>query len=63
MFLFVNYSSIVGKFDAMLDRGALVAVNVCDRKKYVNLMRDLEADKCNTLLLGVEYDMSKHPGE
>ena len=46
----------------MLDKGGLVAVDVCDRKKYVDLMRDFEADGCTTLLLSAEFEESHHEG-
>ncbi|KAM6376276.1 thiopurine S-methyltransferase isoform 3-T3 [Alca torda] len=55
-------SSIVGKFDAVWDRGALVAVNPCDRQRYVSLMMTLMEKNSSCLLVTVSYDPNKHKG-
>nr|XP_009937710.1 PREDICTED: thiopurine S-methyltransferase isoform X1 [Opisthocomus hoazin] len=55
-------SSIVGKFDGVWDRGALVAVNPCDRKRYVSLMITLMEKNSSYLLVTVLYDPNKHKG-
>ncbi|XP_068016947.1 thiopurine S-methyltransferase [Melanerpes formicivorus] len=55
-------SSIVGKFDGVWDRGALVAVNPCDRQRYVSSMITLMEKKSSYLLVTVSYDPSKHKG-
>ncbi|XP_077209166.1 thiopurine S-methyltransferase [Paroedura picta] len=55
-------SSVAGKFDAIWDRGSLVAINPCDRERYANLMLSLMNQKCCYLLVTVSYDPSKHPG-
>ncbi|KAJ7420404.1 Thiopurine S-methyltransferase [Willisornis vidua] len=53
-------SSIVGKFDGVWDRGALVAVNPCDRQRYVSLMINLMEKNSSYLLVTVSYDPNKH---
>ncbi|KAM6410575.1 thiopurine S-methyltransferase isoform 2-T3 [Pluvialis apricaria] len=53
-------SSIVGKFDGVWDRGALVAVNPCDRQRYVSLMITLMEKNSSYLLVTVSYDPNKH---
>ncbi|KAM6444804.1 thiopurine S-methyltransferase isoform 2-T2 [Rhynochetos jubatus] len=55
-------SSIVGKFDGVWDRGALVAVNPCDRQRYVSLMITLMEKNSSYLLVAVSYDPNKHKG-
>ncbi|XP_074998904.1 thiopurine S-methyltransferase isoform X1 [Calonectris borealis] len=55
-------SSIVGKFDGVWDRGALVAVNPCDRQRYVSLMITLMEKNSSYLLVTVSYDPNKHKG-
>ncbi|NWR15889.1 TPMT methyltransferase, partial [Emberiza fucata] len=56
-------SSIVGKFDGVWDRGALVAVNPCDRQCYASLMISLVEKNSSYLLVTVSYDPNKHKGE
>ncbi|XP_054840284.1 thiopurine S-methyltransferase [Eublepharis macularius] len=55
-------STVVGKFDAIWDRGSLVAVNPCDRERYANLMLSLMNRRCCCFLVTVSYDPSKHKG-
>ncbi|XP_072709457.1 thiopurine S-methyltransferase isoform X1 [Ciconia boyciana] len=55
-------SSIVGKFDGVWDRGALVAVNPCDRQRYISLMITLMEKNSSYLLVTVSYDPNKHKG-
>uniref|UniRef100_A0A8C5JIE2 thiopurine S-methyltransferase n=2 Tax=Junco hyemalis TaxID=40217 RepID=A0A8C5JIE2_JUNHY len=55
-------SSIVGKFDGVWDRGALVAVNPCDRQRYASLMISLVEKNSSYLLVTVSYDPNKHKG-
>uniref|UniRef100_A0A8C3M006 thiopurine S-methyltransferase n=1 Tax=Chrysolophus pictus TaxID=9089 RepID=A0A8C3M006_CHRPC len=55
-------SAIVGKFDGVWDRGALVAVNPCDRQRYVNLMSSLMEKNSSYLLITVLYDPTKYNG-
>ncbi|XP_059326886.1 thiopurine S-methyltransferase isoform X2 [Ammospiza nelsoni] len=53
-------SSIIGKFDGVWDRGALVAVNPCDRQRYASLMISLVEKNSSYLLVTVSYDPNKH---
>ncbi|XP_053853389.1 thiopurine S-methyltransferase isoform X3 [Vidua macroura] len=53
-------SSIVGKFDGVWDRGALVAVNPRDRQCYASLMINLVEKNSSYLLVTVSYDPNKH---
>ncbi|XP_010000597.1 PREDICTED: thiopurine S-methyltransferase [Chaetura pelagica] len=55
-------SSIVGKFDGVWDRGALVAVNPRDRQRYASLMVTLMEKNSSYLLVTVSYDPNKHKG-
>ncbi|XP_064363051.1 thiopurine S-methyltransferase isoform X3 [Dromaius novaehollandiae] len=55
-------SAIVGKFDGVWDRGALVAVNPCDRQCYASLMISLMEKSSSYLLVTVLYDPNKHKG-
>ncbi|XP_068787810.1 thiopurine S-methyltransferase [Struthio camelus] len=55
-------SAIVGKFDGVWDRGALVAVNPCDRQRYASLMISLMEKSSSYLLVTVSYDPNKHKG-
>ncbi|XP_047914045.2 thiopurine S-methyltransferase isoform X1 [Anser cygnoides] len=55
-------SAIVGKFDGVWDRGALVAVNPCDRQRYASLMISLMEKNSSYLLVTVLYDPNKHKG-
>ncbi|KGL84609.1 Thiopurine S-methyltransferase, partial [Tinamus guttatus] len=55
-------SAVVGKFDGVWDRGALVAVNPCDRERYASLMISLMEKNSSYLLVTVLYDPNKHKG-
>ena len=44
-------SNIIGKFNAMWDRGSLVAINPSDKAKYATIMLELMASNCKYLLL------------
>ncbi|NXG60773.1 TPMT methyltransferase, partial [Hemiprocne comata] len=57
-------SSIVGKFDGVWDRGALVAVNPRDRQRLVTLLCYCLFSNKNSsyLLVTVSYDPNKHKG-
>ena len=48
-FFKLNFN-IIGKFDAMWDRGSLVAINPSDRDKYATIMLELMAPNCRYLL-------------
>ncbi|XP_075682707.1 thiopurine S-methyltransferase [Rhinoderma darwinii] len=54
--------SVIGKFNGMWDRGAMVAVNPRDRERYSNVVLSLMAKDCLYLLLTVEYDPKLHKG-
>ncbi|XP_062986510.1 thiopurine S-methyltransferase [Elgaria multicarinata webbii] len=54
-------SAVTGKFDGIWDRGALVAVNPCERERYAHLIASLMNKKC-CLLVTCSYDASKHKG-
>ncbi|XP_072269417.1 thiopurine S-methyltransferase-like [Pyxicephalus adspersus] len=49
-------SSVIGRFDGIWDRGALVAVNPCDRKRYANLLLSLLNRDSRYLLVVLDYD-------
>ncbi|XP_075441739.1 thiopurine S-methyltransferase-like isoform X2 [Ascaphus truei] len=49
-------SSIVAKFDGIWDRGGLVAVNPCDRERYIKVILSLMDKDCRYLLVLVAYD-------
>ncbi|NXA46979.1 TPMT methyltransferase, partial [Nothocercus julius] len=55
-------SAVVGKFDGVWDRGALVAVNPRDRQRYASLMISLMEKNSSYLLVTVLYDPNKHKG-
>ncbi|KAG9479202.1 thiopurine S-methyltransferase [Eleutherodactylus coqui] len=48
--------SVIGKFDGVWDRGAMVAVNPKDRQRYANVVLSLMAKDCRYLLVTFEYD-------
>ncbi|XP_073534935.1 thiopurine S-methyltransferase-like isoform X2 [Phyllobates terribilis] len=48
--------SVTGKFDGIWDRAAMVAVNLKDQERYVNVLLSLMAKDCRCLLVTVEYD-------
>ncbi|XP_055988389.1 thiopurine S-methyltransferase [Sorex fumeus] len=52
----------VGKFDRIWDRGALVAINPGDRKRYADLMLSLTGKGFQYLLAVLSYDPTKHGG-
>uniref|UniRef100_A0A2K6AUG5 Thiopurine S-methyltransferase n=1 Tax=Macaca nemestrina TaxID=9545 RepID=A0A2K6AUG5_MACNE len=53
----------IGKFDMIWDRGALVAINPGDRKRYADTMLSLLGKKFQYLLCVFSYDPTKHPGK
>jgi len=56
-------SEHLGNVDAVYDRGALEAINVEDRDKYVSIMRSATQGKdFRYLLHGFEYDLSLFQG-
>ncbi|XP_054983337.1 thiopurine S-methyltransferase [Sorex araneus] len=52
----------IGKFDRVWDRGALVAVNPGDRKRYADLLLSLTGKGFQYLLAVLSYDPTKHGG-
>lgn len=52
----------IGKFDRIWDRGALVAVNPSDRKRYADVMLSLLRKGFHYLLAVLSYDPTKHAG-
>ncbi|XP_072008766.1 thiopurine S-methyltransferase [Engystomops pustulosus] len=54
--------SVIGKFDGIWDRGAMVAVNPGDRERYANVILSIMAKDCHYLLVTVEYDPKLHGG-
>ncbi|KAM9308777.1 putative thiopurine S-methyltransferase [Gastrophryne carolinensis] len=53
---------LVGKFDGVWDRGAMVAVNPIDRARYAELMLSLLNEDCRYFLVTVEYNPKLHAG-
>nr|XP_033790475.1 thiopurine S-methyltransferase [Geotrypetes seraphini] len=53
---------VADKFDCIWDRGALVAVNPCDRERYANILTSLMEKECRYLLVIVSYDHTKFGG-
>ena len=58
-------SQLIGKFEAIWDRAALVAINILQRPNYANVLQDVMASDCkyllNTFVLsGKEYEGPPH---
>jgi len=53
---------IVGKIDGIWDRGALVAMNPCDRSKYAEIILSLMDKDTVYLIAGLSYDQNCHGG-
>jgi len=54
--------AMVGEVDAVYDRGALEAINVCDRPGYVKLMQQIIGKEFRYVLNAYEYDDSVFQG-
>ncbi|KAM6185355.1 thiopurine S-methyltransferase isoform 2-T2 [Rhynchocyon petersi] len=52
----------IGKFDRIWDRGALVAVNPCERQRYADTMLSLTRKGFRYFLCILSYDPTKHSG-
>ncbi|XP_007461320.1 PREDICTED: thiopurine S-methyltransferase [Lipotes vexillifer] len=52
----------IGKFDRIWDRGALVAINPGDRKRYADIMLSLTRTGFQYLLSVFSYDPTKYAG-
>ncbi|XP_055076391.2 probable thiopurine S-methyltransferase [Misgurnus anguillicaudatus] len=55
-------SAIAGRFGEIWDRGALVAINPCDRQKYASLLISLMESDCKYLLDTLEYNPELYKG-
>ncbi|CAN9504235.1 unnamed protein product [Ophioblennius macclurei] len=55
-------SSVAGQFDAIWDRGSLVAINPQDREKYAALIMSLMAKDCRYLLDTLLYNPELYQG-
>ncbi|XP_050992869.1 probable thiopurine S-methyltransferase [Labeo rohita] len=55
-------SAVAGKFGGIWDRGALVAINPCDRQKYSTLLTSLMNNDCRYLLDTLEYNPELYKG-
>ena len=53
---------LVGKIDGIWDRGALVAMNPSDRRKYADTIINLMNKDTVYLIAGLSYDQSCHGG-
>ncbi|XP_006888729.1 PREDICTED: thiopurine S-methyltransferase [Elephantulus edwardii] len=52
----------IDKFDRIWDRGALVAINPCDRQRYVDTLLSLTRKDFHYFLCALSYDPTKHSG-
>ncbi|KAK7495850.1 hypothetical protein BaRGS_00012840 [Batillaria attramentaria] len=60
---FYSFSrDVEGQFDGVWDRGALVAINRQDHRKYTGIIKTLMAPGCRQLLSTVIYDETKYNG-
>jgi len=55
-------SSLIGDFDAVFDRGALEAIELEDREKYVSTIHGCLRKKFDYILSGYDYDKSLKTG-
>ncbi|KAA0710303.1 putative thiopurine S-methyltransferase [Triplophysa tibetana] len=55
-------SAIAGKFGGIWDRGAMVAINPCDRQKYAALLTSLMESDCRYLIDTLEYNPEQYKG-
>nr|Q504A5.1 RecName: Full=Probable thiopurine S-methyltransferase; Short=Thiopurine methyltransferase [Danio rerio]AAH95104.1 Zgc:109981 protein [Danio rerio]AAI64326.1 Zgc:109981 protein [Danio rerio] len=55
-------SAVAGHFGGIWDRGALVAINPCDRQKYASLLVSLMSSDCRYLLDTLEYNPELYKG-
>jgi len=60
--LFDVTPEMVGKVDAVWDRGSFVALSCDTRPRYAALLKRLVGDSFRYLLQAWEYDTSKYPG-
>jgi len=60
--LFSIDPELCGKFDAVWDRGSLVAIYQEDREKYAELIKKILAEDFSYLVATMVYDQSQFPG-
>ncbi|CAH1776284.1 unnamed protein product [Owenia fusiformis] len=60
--LFSISRQVIGGFDAVWDRGSLVAINRDQRKEYSQLMHSLVKDDGKYLITASQYDMDQYSG-
>lgn len=60
--LFKFNSSFDGQYEAIWDRGSLVAIDKSDRHRYAELMKSLMTNDCRYLLETLDYDEAKFEG-
>ncbi|KAK2714016.1 probable thiopurine S-methyltransferase isoform X2 [Artemia franciscana] len=60
--LFKIPTNVLGKFDAIWDRGSLVAIYPKDRELYAKRMKEVAADKCKYLVAVMHHDPEKFAG-
>ncbi|KAL8598490.1 hypothetical protein ACOMHN_051278 [Nucella lapillus] len=53
---------VVGYVDAVWDRGGMVAINVCDRARYAQVIQSVKSPNCRYLLSALQYDETKYAG-
>jgi len=58
--LFAFSSKTLGSFDAVYDRGSLVAINISDRDRYASLIKSLLRPKFSYFLSAVEYQPTEY---
>lgn len=51
-----------GQFNAIWDRGSLVAINIEDRIKYSQLIREVMSPDCKYMIAAMQYDQNKYEG-
>lgn len=51
-----------GQFNAIWDRGSLVAINIEDRIKYSQLIQEVMSPDCKYMIAAMQYDTSKFAG-
>ncbi|XP_071849354.1 probable thiopurine S-methyltransferase [Apostichopus japonicus] len=57
--IFKLNKDILGQFDAIVDRGSLVAIYEQDRQRYITLMKSVLKTDGRILLMVVEYDSNE----
>ncbi|KAK2714578.1 hypothetical protein QYM36_008960 [Artemia franciscana] len=60
--LFKIPTKVLGKFNAIWDRGSLVAIDKEDRKLYAKLMKEVASESCKYLVSVLHYNQEKFAG-